>query len=120
MRCGGGGVVVVVGTGGVGTEAVCVVAGAAGIVVFVVVVVGCDGVALDGRREPPDGWAPVWPPGWLLWRPFSVPVGDVDFVGRLPPVWFVCPEVGLAGVWNWIVAVPPVPALTSVTWTVTS
>jgi hypothetical protein len=47
--------------------------------------------------------------------PFSVPVGDADFVGCLPPVWFVCPEVGLAGVRYWMVAVPPAPPAISVT-----
>jgi len=96
------------------------------LVVLVVLVAAGVGVwAPDGDvdrplSEPPDGVAPVRPAGRSLCLPWSVPAGDFDLVGVLPPVCVWRPGAGLAGVLNWIVAVPPAPLLTSVTWTVTS
>lgn len=89
-------------------------------VVVVVVVVDSDEVVDGAAPEPPDPPAPFVPPWSLLCVPFSVPVGDFDFVGFVPPDWFWWPDVGLAGVWNWMVAVPPAPPETWVTWTLTS
>jgi len=127
LRCGGGAFfVVVVAAGGVGAGAVLVVGCVADVVDCVAGVVDCVVVVDRGEvvverapPEPADRCEPV-PPWCVLCLPFSVPVGDVDFVGFLPPVWFVWPDVGLAGVRNWMVAVPPEPPVTSVTWTVTS